>query len=462
MANNQLKSHFYRNLNLNAFRSMYDCYSEACESGLQIEKLLSLEYDNLEMDHKIVASENIPNEAILAQIPVELGINGNELYNFRKDEAQDLKEALHQSLKKMINYKSDGIAYEKALQHAFLICQCIACNKKGEFIQKSLVQSFSKNMNSLLSMDQASFSKIKSRSIGKNLMLSAAPFMRVIHDLNNNKINQSLRISTEVFEYYNMAVNKYKHTIEYEKGIISLVNPFINLIKPKSNGNVDFLPIYDEHKNYSTVIVIATRPIEKGEVLSFSYNDFSNLELAIRYGEIDLDNPNRYIECNLSAFENDWNFYFEGANQKLNELRTMLASNLKLKQKLCEYKGYEPYERIYSKAIKFYSTRFDVSILKYLRIGFLTSEELSVQQTDIFAYDFNKKWSTLNEKKAYEYLEQIVNYYYEPLKDLNFEQLLVSEGTNYKQWMLIKLEEEEKKILDSNATHLIKKINSLI
>ncbi len=485
---------------LNISKPIYNNFNITLSRNVHLYNPLELEdYNKLEMGIGIKSMEKIEKNREIMTIPIVSGLNGIEMLDIKNDENLKILKSLiskiaisyaekpvdnkSYEIKPIIN-KIDNFKYEKMLQTQSLIWQIIVNNLNERSYNYDLVNSFPKdeltqvaffNKNIIDNMSSVSLKLFYSETISA---------YKYIYDL---ILQQGIfEVSQELFlwAYSNVLARKISILDHYSDldspnnkesngKPIELIAPIIEYINHSgSNSNVLYEPDYDFETKQSVVRLYSTREIEAGEQLLLDYcitEKFNNRQLMNRYGFFDITNPNKNIE--IPFLMEDVFIILDVISQKIIVKFLKLQKNEKIKSfknNLLKKANLSDYEMKFSK-LTIYENKFDLELMKYLRIAFLDESDLSDEDKkgNLISFDFSKKYNDGNEKCVLEFCINILEKYNNYVKSNDYSKKIEQIGTiiNKEQFMyknMYLLEKEEKDLLEKNLKFLNKKLNTLI
>lgn len=493
---------------------------EKCmQDDLKVYKRISIDVDHYK-GFKLVNLENtIKKDDIIATVPTCYGLNGLDIFQLNKNDSNKFCDLISNSINKFINKEKDTNVYERIKQQYFLTYQAVIINKAHSSFLKDLVNSYPKDLLSLSCLDNSLLSQVNSKVLKINLMHFVNLNLRIYEDINKDS---ELKIDKETFLYFYLATlsqkiclytenkainytsqdesvdlysymnkeinsklsakNNRNNIVEDEnnqnninnsitKKEINLILPLINIINHSFNNNCDLIPTWDPINKVSFVIIKANKDINLDEELSISYGDnLSNYELFLKYGFVEEENKNKFIEIPLACNNEEKNLIFESSaidNDFYNYL-DKLNSNIELKNKISYLEKFDLglYENIKNNMITLYHNKFDRTLLKLLRIGFLEKHELESKRA--LDFNFDNIWSEKNEMSVSKYLSMVLNYFYKPHLNIDYINKFNTLKSNLTSKLAIQeyninvVQNEEKEILEKNINYLRNKQNYLI
>ena len=490
---------------LNISKPIYNNFNMSLSRNISLYNLIQIEdYNHLEMGLGLKALEKINKSQEIITIPIISGLNGLEMLDIKSDQNLEiLKKLMHniaasyaqtsfndnenEFTDKLDNkpfikpkQKIDEFKYEKMLQTQSLMWQIIVNGLNKNSYNYDLVNSFPKEeLTQLAYFDRNIIEKISSVSLKLFYSETISAFKYMFEMIAQQGI---FELSQENFlwAYCNTLSRKtsiidyYSENNDNEKGSpIELIAPIIEYINHSSSTpNVMTEADYDFDSKQSIIRLYACTDIDQGDQLLLDYaksEGFNNRQFMKRYGFFDLENSNKTIEVpfligdvfELFGISNEEVFVKYFALQKNENLKNY-KNELLRKAKLSDY------ENKFFK-LTLYDNKFDMELLKFLRIAFLTEEDLSdaVKKASLLSFDFSKKFNDKNEKQVALFCLGILSKYFESVKDKDYDGIIrdIGKVESREQFMLKNmylLESEEKFLLERNVNFLKKKLNMLI
>jgi hypothetical protein len=489
---------------LNISKPIYDNFSMTLSRKIALYNLIAIEdYNHLEMGLGIKALEKINKNQEIMTIPIISGLNGMEMLDIKSDQnLQILKKLIHniaesyaQNLSgkeeeyesaqnkdfKKPKAKIDEFKYEKMLQTQSLTWQIIVNSLHKDSYNYDLVNSFPKeeltqlayfDRNILEKMSSASLKFFYSETIGAFKYIYDQIAKEGIFELSQENFlwayNNTLSRKISIIDHYsNVSDNSDKGSP------IELIAPIVEYINHSSSvANVFVEPDYDFDSKQSIIRLYAAENISEGDQLLLDYtksDKFNNRQLMNRYGFFDKDNPNKNIEVPF-LMEDVFNL-FNILNEEIFMKFFKLQKNENLKNfkiELLRKAKLSDYENKFFK-LTLYDNRFDLELLKYLRIAFLAEEDLNdaAKKANLLNFDFSIKFSDENERLVIMFCLGVLNNYFDNVKGNDYAKITgdIGKVESRKQFMLKNmylLENEEKFLLEKSLKFLKKKLNTLI
>jgi len=484
-------------------KPIYQNFSQSLSRNIIINNLIQLEdYNDLEMGLGLKAMEKIQKSQEIMTIPIVCGLNGLEMIDVKNDQNfQILKKLMnkisstysqietHDSSsypnnqikfnEKNNKVKINDFKYEKMLQTQSLLWQIIVNSINKNSYNFELVNSFPREeLTQLAYYDRKLIENMSSMSL-KLFFSETIGAYKYIYDL----ISQEgiFEISQEMFLWaYSNTLSRKISVIDSFSGDdpqngkpIELIAPILEYINHSSSKeNVIVEPDYDYETKTSVIRVYSSQEIQAGDQLLMDYGkyeNYNNRQFINRYGFFDNENPKKFIELPFlldEIFE-----IFEYSKEEILQkfLHIQKNENLKaFKTELLKKANLLNYETKFFK-VNIYENKFDLELIKFLRIAFLEEEDISDSNSKqkALSHNFSNKFFDKNEKNVFAFCIKILEKYFASIKDNNYEGLIETLGIidNREKFMLknmYKLENEEKYLLDKNLKYLKKKLNSLI
>jgi hypothetical protein len=272
-----------------------------------------------------------------------------------------------------------------------------------------------------------------------------------------------------LWAYSNVLTRKY--SLNIQNNPIEILIPIIDYLNHSSiNNNVEVVPHFDRTSQTSSVILMSTRNIEPGEQLLRNYGSMNNMLYYIKYGFFEEDNPIKeinipFVGLNIKETleeqevkqDNNINSVIEKMNQ---------AQADEIKRKLFEKYNINIHNYLESE-ISLYENKFDSNLMKFLRILFVDSNVSDKEEQKIHEHNYNKLFSVDNERQVLSFLKQHLNLFSKDLRNQNYLNLIEELGIidslqKYKKKNILKLENEEKNILNKNLIYIEDKLTKLI
>lgn len=480
---------------LNLSQPIYTNFNMALSRNIQLYCSLKLEdYNNLEMGIGLCALENIQKHQEIMSIPIISGLNGLEMLDIKTDQNLQILKNLMNKIAfsySQINVESNNInsnqtsknknqlnnlKYEKMLQTQSLMWQIIVNSLNNNSYNYDLVNSFPREeLTQPIYFSKEIINKIASMSLKLFYSETISAYKYIYDFISREGI---FEVNQEQFLWaYNNTLSRKISIIDYhnseEGSPIEFIAPILEYVNHSSvNNNVIFEPDYDIESKNSLIRVYATKDINKGDQLLMDYNlsdKFNNRNFMNRYGFFDHDNINKNIEIPFlmeEIFEILQISKEEIILKFLNSQIDLKTKNIK-KELLRKAKVSDCESRFFKLTI--YENKFDIELLKFLRITFLEDAELDdpLRKEKCFLHDFSKKFSDNNEKLVLEFCKKIFDKYYSSLNKIDYDTLITSIGkVESKEAFMLKnmylLEKEEKGLLEKNLKFISKKKENLI
>lgn len=508
---------------LNISKPIYNNFNISLSRNISLYNLIQIEdYNHLEMGLGLKALERIPKNQEIMTIPIISGLNGLEMLDIKSDEnLKILKTVMHSiaanyaqsasssssSLKNNGNYanqsentfnndtfnmqmskaKIDEFKYEKMLQTQSLMWQIIVNSLHENSYNFDLVNSFPKaELTNLVYFDKRILEKTSSVSLKLFFSETLAAFRFIYEAIAKQGIFElsqesflwaycnTLSRKLSIIDEFNANNIKSSEAAEKNGGTpIEFIAPVVEYINHSSkNANVIVEPDYDFDAKQSIIRLYACEDINEGEQLLLDYaklERFDNRMFMNRYGFFDKDNPNKSFEI---PFLMEDVFELFGITKEeifVKFLALQKNENLKsFKNELFKKAKVSDFENKFFK-LRLYDNKFDVELLKYLRIAFLTESDLSgaSKKANLLSFDFSKKFSDVNEREIALFCVGILNKYFLSVKDNDYEKIVqdIGEVESREHFMLKNmylLEKEEKYLLEKNLNFFKKKLNMLV
>ncbi len=491
---------------LNISKPIYNNFNMSLTRHISLYNLIQIEdYNDLEMGLGIKSLEKIPKNQEIMTIPVISGLNGLEMLDIKSDQSlQILKKLMHSiaanyaqsadpnstksenNNKEYVKAKLDEFKYEKMLQTQSLMWQIIVNSLNKNSYNFDLVDSFPKDeLAQLAYFDKSIMEKMSSISLKLfySETLAALRYMyemiaqQGIFELSQESFLwaycNTLSRKTSIIDFYGTNSNSTDNDNSEKGSPIELIAPILEYINHSScAANVLIEPDFDFDSKQSIIRLYACADIRAGEQLLLDYTKserYNNRQLMSRYGFFDLDNANKTIEIPLlieDVFE-----LFNIGNEEIFAKYFVLQKNenlISFKNELLRKAKLSDYENRFFK-LTLYDNKFDIELLKYLRIAFLTEEDLSdaAKKSALLSFDFSRKYNDRNEREIALFCLVIINNYFNSVKDNDYERVIrdIGKVQSKEQFMLknmFLLEKEEKYLLERNVSYLKKKLNTLI
>lgn len=487
-------------------KPIYNNFNMCLSRNISIYNSIQIEdYNNLEMGLGLKALEKINKNQEIMTIPIISGLNGLEMLDIKSDEnLKILKRLIHNiansyaqipyleeennNNKNFIKPKNkiDEFKYEKMLQTQSLIWQLIVGSINKDSYNYDLINSFPKEeLTQLAYFDRNIIEKMTSISLKFFYNETISAFKYIYDQIVQEGI---FELSQETFLWaYCNALSRKISIIDYyntknlndsnasDKGSpIELIAPLVEYINHSSkDANVILEPDYDYELKQSIIRVYACNDIEQGQQLLLDYTEtekFNNRQLINRYGFFDKENPNKNIEIPF-LLADVFNLFELNKEEVFDKFTKLLENdNLKsFKNELLKKAKLLDFENKFFKLV-LHDNKFDIELLKFLRIVFLMEEDLNdpSKKANLLNFDFSKKFSDSNERLVLSFCIGIIDKYYEVLKGNDYDKIIEGDlgKVESKDEFILKnmylLENEEKNLLEKNLNFLKKKLNTLI
>lgn len=460
--NKTLNNQLFKNIiNLKPYMEMYDYLNYSEEKGLSLDKQISfmpIYYNHL----GLVAEENIMKGEKIGKVPIETGMTGKNINLKEKSTYNSIAEEINRIAKTEIDHIMNPDYYDKYIQHIYLTMNIYLGYLDNKSEMNNFILSFPKESTSLInfnSHEDGIYKKIRSKNIKSHILVNQSQIYSFYKKMIENKLFQ---LNENVFLYSYLTTNTLKNNIYTEnKGNISVVLPLINqMIHSNLANNTDLVNFYDSNEKQSSIYLLANRNITKGEYLYINKDKImSNLEMSIKFGYIEKSNPCSDLNLYISCYSDYINDYFNNVNKEMEGMIYILNENIDRKSMICKQ-----YESILYAGFGFYENKLSQNLLKLLRIGFLSSSQLSTE--NVKSHNFNQKFSDENEIIVIKYMKHIIDYYINDLFSVdeyknsisNLENLIYSDKESLLLFNVSHIEMEEKKILDKNYSYFNKRI----
>ena len=470
------------NSSINYSQTIYSNFNSSLSRNILLHHPLELEdYNYLEMGLGLKAQNKIEKHQEIMTIPILSGLNGLEMLDVKNDQNLKILKNLINNISS--NYsqnsnsdknKHDELKYQKMLQTQSLIWQVIVNYSNNESYNFDLVNSFPKDdLTQLIYYSKDLIDQMSSSSL-KLLFSETLSAYKYIYDLIN--FEGIFEVSEDIFLWaYNNTLSRKISIIDYynnEKGNpIELIAPILEYVNHSSiKTNIIAEPDYDIETNNSLIRVYCSRDIESGQqlFLDYGYNEnFNNRQFLNRFGFIDLENSNKEIELPF-LFDEIFQILDLNNEKVFVTYKELKATNNEFKSNLLKKAKVEDFENKFFK-LTLYENKFNIELLKFLRIIFLSLEDFSNsdKKEKCLRHDFSEKYSNENEKIVLEFCLKILEKYFSTLKNNDYNNLISNIGMidsteKFKLKNMFLLENEEKYLLDKNLNYLNKKYNNCI
>lgn len=491
---------------LNISKPIYNNFNMSLSRNISLYNLIQIEdYNHLEMGLGLKAMEKINKNQEIMTVPIISGLNGLEMLDVKSDQnLQILKKLIHNiaasyaqnttnSLESESNTakkkpKIDEFKYEKMLQTQSLMWQIIVNSLNKDSYNYDLVNSFPKEneLTQLAYFDRNIVEKMSSVSLKFFFSESIAALSYIYQLIAQEGIFEltqenflwaycnTLSRKISIIDYYGNNNTDLHAENQNDKGSpIELIAPIVEYINHSSaSSNVIIEPDFDFESKQSIIRLYASADISAGEQLLLDYakaEAFNNRQFMSRYGFFDALNPHKNIEVpflmedvfdlfQISQEEVFAKFFALQKNENFKSFKHELLKKAKLSD----------FENKFFK-LTLYDNKFDIDLLKFLRIAFLAEEDLndSQKKANLLRFDFSKKFSDANERDVILFCVGILSKYFESVKDKDYDRIIGEIGSvqSREQFMLKNmnlLEKEEKYLLEKNLSFLKKRLNTLI
>ena len=246
----------------------------------------------------------------------------------------------------------------------------------------------------------------------------------------------------------------------FSKDFISVMCPVVDLINHSFKPNCRLEGEYVHVDSESFVVVRAAEDIAQNEELTINYGDYPNIDLLMKFGFLNKNNPFNELKVDLN-YDEYLSFTEQQFDLKKKIMRT--ADSVSLEE------------------IGLFSNKISEDILKMLRIYFLTNDDI-MKRTEIASFlwrDFKNQLSKDNERRVCEFMIQtlmrIVDVYrnnkkkfvkFEALGLKNEEDLKLEtlDGikADYDLKLMLQFCLEEEEVLQNNLKFFHKKLHGLL
>ena len=254
--------------------------------------------------------------------------------------------------------------------------------------------------------------------------------------------------------------------------------PLFDILKHSFDPNCEITIDWDINLNKTMCNLYSVKDINKGESLTICYEpSITNTEIALKYGFVDKNNPNKIVEIPMILDKKNAEIIFD---RNLDRYFVLLI------EKIC--RNFEKKNQIIDKInkiynlkipIKFSSENFFVSMILYinkfdqifisiLRIALLDEKEIEEFLNSHSYHNFSYPLSPKNEQEVFCYLNFIFSYLFEKLnKNNNTEENLdelfknINDKDTNDKYLIKVLQNEEKVIINKNIEYVRKKLDSL-
>lgn len=432
--------------------------------------------DHYYRGYNLVAEEKINGNSLIAQIPFNYCIHSVDIENFGN--SKHLKSHIFEISDKIIG-KNNEEMYNNLCNHLTLIYKSLIFLQNKSSNLNSFVELFPKQINSLVNVNE----KNKSLIDGVSLKIAIDKYFFYILTINNYiQTNEVFKINEDLFHYLFCITNSKKMYFETEKGKTQCIIPLFEILKHSFKPNCTIKIEWDSSVNKTMCNLYSIKDIIPGDSLSVCYdNSITNTELALKYGFVDKNNPNKNIEIPLVLGLNEANQIFKNKiDSNFFSMLQIINANTDKKNLLIEKMN-----KLYHLDLPFkfsnenlimsmllYENKFDKLFMTILRIGFLDEIELNNCLNSNSTHNFDNLYSQKNEQKSYIYLTYLLNGYlskFNNQKNESSENLILNNDylkticdKDSNDFYLIKiLENEEKSILKKNLEYLSKKLNTI-
>lgn len=422
--------------------------------------------------YNIISEEKIFKGQLIAQVPFNLSINSVEIENYK--DAKILKNHIHDIADKTIGIQNEEM-YENLYNHLILIYKSLifSQNKSAELNQ--YVNSFPKDINSLVNINEENKKIINSISLKMSIDKYCAYVFRIMTLLNTNEI---FVINEDLFHYLFCITNSKKFYVNTEKGKVQCIIPLFDILKHSFVPNCEITIDWDNNLNKTMCNLYCVQDINKGESITICYEpSITNTELALKYGFVDKNNPNKIVEIPMildkknaeiifdRKLDRDFVLLIEKINSNIDKKNRIIDNinkiyNLKIPIKFSS-------ENFFASMI-LYLNKFDQMFLSILRIALLNEKEIEQLLKSNSYHNFSFPLSPKNEQEVLTYLNFIFSYLFEKINkdnntEENFDEIFknISNKDENDKYLIKVLQNEEKMIIKKNIEYVLKKLDSL-